>query len=469
MICKNKENTKKMSKIKLSDHFTVGRLFRFVLPSIAMMVFVSIYGVVDGFFVSNFAGKTSFAAINLIMPFVMILGGVGFMVGTGGTALVSQKLGEGDKKTANRYFTMMVMLTVILGVILTALGLIFTENVALFFGATPEMLGDCVLYGRAVISFIPFFMLQNVFQSFFIAAEKPKLGLLSTVLAGCTNIVLDAVFVGAMGFGVVGAAVATGISECVGGLFPLIYFLRPNSSVLRLTRTKLEIRPLLRACANGSSELMTNISSSVVSIVYNFQLMKYIGENGVSTYGVMMYVQFIFIAIYVGYSIGCAPVIGYNYGAQNLYELKNMLKKSLSFMAVAGVTLVALSAVLANPLAKIFVGYDAELYEQTRHAFRIFSLCFLLAGFNIFTSSFFTALGNGAISAAVSFMRTLIFQISSVLILPLIFDIDGIWMANVVAEFFAFLLSMMFLIVKRKKYGYWQKNIAPPVEKSTAE
>ena len=458
-----------MSKIKLSDHFTVGRLFRFVLPSIAMMVFVSIYGVVDGFFVSNFAGKTSFAAINLIMPFVMILGGVGFMVGTGGTALVSQKLGEGDKKTANRYFTMMVMLTVILGIILAALGLIFAENVALFFGATPEMLGDCVLYGRAVISFIPFFMLQNVFQSFFIAAEKPKLGLLSTVLAGCTNIVLDAVFVGAMGFGVVGAAVATGISECVGGLFPLIYFLRPNSSVLRLTKTKLEIRPLLRACANGSSELMTNISSSVVSIVYNFQLMKYIGENGVSTYGVMMYVQFIFIAIYVGYSIGCAPVIGYNYGAQNLYELKNMLKKSLSFMAVAGVTLVALSAVLANPLAKIFVGYDAELYEQTRHAFRIFSLCFLLAGFNIFTSSFFTALGNGAISAAVSFMRTLIFQISSVLILPLIFDIDGIWMANVVAEFFAFLLSMMFLIVKRKKYGYWQKNIAPPVEKSTAE
>lgn len=452
-----------MSKIKLSDHFTVGRLFRFVLPSIAMMVFVSIYGVVDGFFISNFAGKTPFASINLIMPFVMILGGVGFMVGTGGTALVSQKLGEGDNKTAKRYFTMMIMLTAILGIILTALGLIFTEKVAIFFGATPEMLGDCVLYGRIVISFTTAFMLQNVFQSFFIAAEKPKLGLISTIMAGCTNIVLDAVLIGLMGFGIAGAAFATGISECIGGIFPLIYFLRPNSSVLRLTKTKLEIRPLLRACANGSSELMTNISSSVVSIVYNFQLMKYIGENGVSTYGVMMYVQFIFIAIFVGYSIGCAPVVGFNYGAQNHYELKNMLKKSISFMAIAGVTLVALSAVLASPLAKIFVGYDAELYEQTRHAFRIFSLCFLLAGFNIFTSSFFTALGNGAISAAISFMRTLIFQISSVLILPLIFDIDGIWMANVVAEFFAFLLSMMFLIVMRKKYGYWQKNVAPPV------
>lgn len=458
-----------MSKIKLSDHFTVGRLFRFVLPSIAMMVFVSIYGVVDGFFVSNFAGKTSFASINLIMPFVMILGGVGFMVGTGGTALVSQKLGEGDGKTANRYFSMMIILTTILGIILTVIGLIFTENVAILFGATPEMLGDCALYGRIVIAFTTAFMLQNVFQSFFIAAEKPKLGLISTIMAGCTNIVLDAVLVGLMGLGVAGAAFATGISQCVGGIFPLIYFLRPNSSVLRLTKTKLEVRPLLRACANGSSELMTNISSSVVSIVYNFQLMKYIGENGVSTYGVMMYIQFIFIAIFVGYSIGCAPVVGFNYGAQNHYELKNMLRKSVSFMAIAGVTLVALSAVLASPLAKIFVGYDAELYEQTRHAFRIFSLCFLLAGFNIFTSSFFTALGNGAISAAVSFMRTLVFQISSVIILPLIFGVDGIWMANVVAEIFAFALSLMFLIVKRKKYGYWQKNIAPPVENITIE
>ena len=267
-----------------------------------------------------------------------------------------------------------------------------------------------------------------------------------------------------MGFGVAGAAFATGISECVGGIFPLIYFLRPNSSILRLTKTRLEIRPLLRACANGSSELMSSISSSVVSIIYNFQLMKYIGENGVSTFGVMMYVQFIFIAIFVGYAIGCAPVIGFNYGAQNRYELNNMLKKSLCFAAIAGVTLVALSAVLASPLAKLFVGYDAELYEQTRHAFRIFSLCFLLAGFNIFTSSFFTALGNGAISAAVSFMRTLIFQVSSILILPLIFGVDGIWMANVVAEFFAFLLSLMFLIIKRKKYGYWQKNVALPVE-----
>lgn len=359
---------------------------------------------------------------------------------------------------------MMIMLTVILGAVLTTFGLIFTENVAVFFGATPEMLGDCVLYGRIVISFTTAFMLQNVFQSFFIAAEKPKLGLISTIMAGCTNIILDAVFVGLMGFGVAGAAFATGISECVGGIFPLIYFLRPNSSILRLTKTRLEIRPLLRACANGSSELMSSISSSVVSIIYNFQLMKYIGENGVSTFGVMMYVQFIFIAIFIGYSIGCAPVIGFNYGAQNRYELNNMLKKSLCFAAIAGVTLVALSAVLASPLAKIFVGYDAELYEQTRHAFRIFSLCFLLAGFNIFTSSFFTALGNGAISAAVSFMRTLIFQVSSILILPLIFGVDGIWMANVVAEFFAFLLSLMFLIVKRKKYGYWQKNVALPVE-----
>lgn len=443
-----------MSKIKLSDHFTVGRLFRFVLPSVAMMVFISIYGVVDGFFVSNFAGKTSFASINLIMPFVMILGGVGFMVGTGGTALVSQKLGEGDEKTARRYFTMMIMLTVILGAVLTTFGLIFTENVAVFFGATPEMLGDCVLYGRIVISFTTAFMLQNVFQSFFIAAEKPKLGLLATVLAGITNMALDAIFIIVFKWGVAGAAIATGLSQCVGGIFPLIYFLRKNSSLLRLTKTKLEIKPILNACGNGSSELMSNISSSVVSMIYNFQLMKYVGENGVSAYGVLMYVQFIFVAIYIGYAIGCAPITGYHFGARNHNELKNMLRKSSFLSAVSGVVLTILAIALSSPLAKLFVGYDKELYELTRHAFRLFAYSFLLAGFNIFTSSFFTALNNGAVSAAISFMRTLIFQTSSVLILPIFLGVDGIWWAITVAEFFAFILSLIFLFAKRKKYNY---------------
>ncbi len=441
-------------KIKLSDHFTYSKLLRFVFPSIIMMVFTSIYGVVDGLFVSNFAGKTAFASINLVMPFVMILGGIGFMIGTGGTALVSKVLGEGKKEKANEIFTMMIIFTLLLGALLSVIGVISMPWVADFLGATEEMMADCVIYGRIVTGFTVAFMLQNVFQSFLIAAEKPKLGLLATVLAGIANMALDAIFIIVFKCGVAGAAIATGLSQCVGGIFPLIYFLRKNSSLLRLTKTKLEIKPILNACGNGSSELMSNISSSVVSMIYNFQLMKYVGEDGVSAYGVLMYVQFIFVAIYIGYAIGCAPITGYHFGARNHNELKNMLRKSSFLSAVSGVVLTILAIALSSPLAKLFVGYDKELYELTRHAFRLFAYSFLLAGFNIFTSSFFTALNNGAVSAAISFMRTLIFQTSSVLILPIFLGVDGIWWAITVAEFFAFILSLIFLFAKRKKYNY---------------
>ena len=442
------------SQIQLSDHFTYRKLLQFVLPSIVMMVFTSIYGVVDGLFVSNYAGKTAFASINLVMPFIMVLGGIGFMIGTGGTALVSKALGEGDRERANRYFSMMVLFTVLVGAVLTAIGIVFMKPVARFLGATPEMLADCVLYGRIVISFTAAFMLQNVFQSFLIAAEKPKLGLAATVAAGVTNMVLDALFVAVFHWGIAGAAIATGISQCVGGLFPLLYFLRPNTSKLRLVRTKLELRPLLNACGNGSSELMSNISSSVVSMVYNFQLIKYLGEDGISAYGVLMYVQFIFVAINVGYSIGCAPIVGFHYGAQNHAELKNMLKMSTRLMCASGLVLTLLARVLAAPLAKIFVGYDEGLYTLTCHAFRLFSFAFLFAGFNIFASSFFTALNNGLISAAISFLRTLVFQTSSVLLLPLLFGVDGIWYAITAAEIFATTISVIFLFAKRKKYQY---------------
>ena len=442
------------TQIQLSDHFTYQKLLRFVLPSIVMMVFTSIYGVVDGLFVSNFAGKTPFAAINLVMPFIMVLGGIGFMIGTGGTALVSKVLGEGEPEKAKRYFTMMILFTLLVGAVLTVFGVTMMEKVARFLGATDEMLHDCVLYGRIVISFTAAFMLQNVFQSFLIAAEKPKLGLIATVAAGVTNMALDALFIAGFHWGVAGAAIATGLSQCVGGLFPLIYFLRPNSSKLRLVRTKLELRPILNACGNGSSELMSNISSSIVSMIYNFQLLKYIGEDGISAYGVLMYVQFVFIAIDIGYSIGCAPIVGFHFGAQNHTELKNMLGKSVKLMCGAGVVMAVLAQVLAAPLARLFVGYDEVLYTLTCHAFRLFSFAFLFAGFNIFASSFFTALNNGLISAVISFLRTLVLQTSSVILLPLIFGVDGIWYAITAAEIFATTISVIFLFAKRKKYHY---------------
>ena len=444
----------KKTQIQLSDHFTYQKLLRFVLPSIVMMVFTSIYGVVDGLFVSNFAGKTPFAAINLVMPFIMVLGGIGFMIGTGGTALVSKVLGEGEPEKAKRYFTMMILFTLLVGAVLTVFGVTMMEKVARFFGATDEMLHDCVLYGRIVISFTAAFMLQNVSQSFLIAAEKPKLGLIATVAAGVTNMALDALFIAGFHWGVAGAAIATGLSQCVGGLFPLIYFLRPNSSKLRLVRTKLELRPILNACGNGSSELMSNISSSIVSMIYNFQLLKYIGEDGISAYGVLMYVQFVFIAIDFGYSIGCAPIVGFHFGAQNHTELKNMLGKSVKLMCGAGVVMAVLAQVLAAPMARLFVGYDEVLYRLTCHAFRLFSVAFLFAGFNIFASSFFTALNNGLISAVISFLRTLVLQTSSVILLPLIFGVDGIWYAITAAEIFATTISVIFLFAKRKKYHY---------------
>ena len=441
-------------KISLSDHFTYRKLLRFVAPSAVMMMFTSIYGVVDGLFVSNYVGKVPFAAINLVMPFIMILGGIGFMIGTGGSALVSKTLGEGDRKKANRYFTMMIYLSLICGAAASVIGFVFIRPISYLLGATDAMIGDCVEYGRMIFLFTTAFMMQNVFQSFLVTAEKPRLGLLATVGAGVTNMALDAWFIAGLGWGVKGAALATGISQTVGGILPLIYFLRPNSSLLKITRTKLEGRPVFLAVTTGSSELMSNISASVVSMIYNFQLMKFAGEDGVAAYGVLMYVQFVFIALFIGYAIGSAPIIGYHYGAINHSELKNMLKKSIIIMSISGVIMTLLAQALALPIAKVFVGYDEGLFDMTVHAFRVFSFSFILAGINIFASSFFTALNNGAVSAAISFLRTLIFQSTAVIVLPMIWELDGIWLSITVAEVFALIISVTFLAAKKKKYNY---------------
>lgn len=440
--------------IQLSDHFTYRRLLRFVLPSIVMMIFTSVYSVVDGLFVSNYVGKTQFAAVNLIMPFLMILGAVGFMIGTGGSALVAKTLGEGDKERANRYFSFLVYTTLISGIVLAVLGIAFMRPIAALLGAEGEMLDYCVVYGSIILIALPAFMLQNTFQSFLITAEKPQIGLVITVIAGVTNIILDAVFIAVFNFGVAGAAVATAISQCVGGIVPLIYFLRKNKSLLRLTKAKFEGKILWKACTNGSSEFLTNISTSVVNMLYNAQLMSIAGENGVAAYGVIMYVNFIFIAIFIGYSLGSAPIIGYHHGAENYGELKGMFKKSLILVGSAGVVLAALAVVLSAPLSKLFVGYDQELFEMTSRGFRMYAVSFVMCGFSIFGSSFFTALNNGIVSAAISFLRTLVFQILAVLILPMLLGIDGIWLAISAAELLALIVTVIFFITMRKKYRY---------------
>ncbi len=444
----------KQTKIQLSDKFNYNKLLRFTFPSIIMMIFTSIYGVVDGFFVSNFVGKTPFAAVNFIMPFLMILGTVGFMFGTGGSALIAITMGAGDKERAKRLFSLFIYVSAICGILIGALGIVVIRPVAAWLGAEGELLDNCVVYGRIILAVLPALILQYEFQSFFITAEKPKLGLAVTVAAGVANMVLDAVFVGMLRWGLVGAAAATAISQSVGGIIPLVYFGRPNTSLLRLTRTKFDGRALLKACANGSSELMSNISMSVVGMLYNIQLMKYAGEDGVAAYGVLMYVNMIFLAAFIGYSVGVAPVVGYHYGAGNHEELKGLLKKSLVLIGIFSVGMVVLAEGLARPLALIFVGYDPELLDMTLRGFLVYSFSFLFAGLAIYGSSFFTALGNGLVSALISFLRTLVFQVAAVLIFPLIWGLDGIWFSIVAAELVAALVTVAFLVGKRKKYHY---------------
>ena len=441
-------------KIQLSDHFTLSKLLRFVFPSIIMMIFTSIYSVVDGLFVSNFVGKTAFASVNLIMPFIMILGAIGFMLGTGGNAIVSKTLGEGEPEAGTEIFLHDHILYHDWRHHRFYPWFHFYADNCKITSARGEMLVGSILYGRISMISLTCFMLQNVFQSLLVTAGKPKLGLLITVSAGLTNMTLDAVFVYGLKLGIAGAALATVASEFIGGLTPLLYFLRKNNSSLQLCRTRIQPGIMIKTCTNGSSEFMTNISMSLVNMLYNFQLMRIAGENGIAAYGVIMYVSFIFCAMFIGYSVGCAPLIGYNYGAENYPELKNLFHKSLKLVGCAGVCLAILANLLSAPLASLFVGYDDALFALTVHGFRIYSLAFLLNGFSIFGSAFFTALNNGLISACIAFLRTFAFQIVAVLVLPYLFGINGVWCSIVVAESLAICVTISFFVRKRHVYHY---------------
>ena len=440
--------------IQLSDHFTYSKLIRFTVPSVLMMIFTSIYGIVDGIFVSNFVGKTPFAAVNLIMPVCMLFGALGFMIGTGGSALVSKLLGEGKKDEASRVFSMLIYISLIASAVLSVAGIAFLRPIAVWLGAEGEMVGHCVLYGRILLASVPAFILQNEFQSFLIVAERPQFGLIVTVAAGVTNIVLDALFVGLFRWGLAGAAVATCISQVVGGGIPLAWFLITRTSPIRLTRARFSGRALLKACTNGSSEMLTNLSLSLVNILYNFQLIRLAGEDGVAAYGVIMYVNFIFIGVFVGYAVGSAPIISYHYGAQNHAELKNLLQKSLRLLGACSAAMTVLALLLAHPLSAIFVSYDASLLAMTVRGFSLYSLAFLVMGFSIFASSFFTALNDGLVSAIISFMRTLLWQVVCILLLPRLFGLDGVWLSIVVSELLGLAVSVFFLIRMKPVYRY---------------
>lgn len=440
--------------ISLSDHFTYKKLIKFTLPTIVMMIFTSIYGVVDGLFISNVVKGNAFASVNLIMPAIMIIGTIGFMFGTGGSAMISKTLGEGDNDKANRYFSMLVYLEIILGIIFTVIGLIFLEPIAILLKATKDMLPDCLTYGRILLIGMTAFILQNSFQSFLVAAEKPGFGLVISIISGITNMVLDFLFIYVFRWGVAGAAIATITSQFVGAIIPMIYFARKNKSPLKLGKTKFELSPILKTCANGSSEMVTNLSMSLVNILFNMQLMDLVGSNGVSAYGIIMYVGFLFVGTYVGYSVGSAPIISYHYGAGNKEELKGLLKKSLKLLGITAIVMTILAELFAKPLASIFVSYDKELLDLTITALRLYSLSYIVSWFNIYASSFFTALNDGFVSALISFVRTLVFQVIVILILPKIIGIDGIWLSVLVAELLSLIVSIICFIKNKKKYEY---------------
>ncbi len=440
--------------VQLSDHFTYKKLFRFTLPPIIMMIFTSIYGVVDGYFVSNYVGKTPFAAVNLIYPFLMLLGAFGFMFGSGGSALIGKTLGEGDKVKAKKLFSLFIYVSIVLALVIMVISFFCLRPVSILLGAEGELIDYCVTYGSILLVSLPFFILQFEFQTFFITAEKPGLGLFVTVFSGVTNMVLDYVFLAICDWGLPGAAWATAGSQIVGGVISLVYFALPNKSLLRLTTTGMDIKALIKACTNGASEFVTNISMSLVSMLYNFQLMRYAGENGVAAYGVLMYVSFVFVAIFLGYSVGVAPVISFHFGAKHPKELKNLLKKSCIIIAVFSIGMLILGELLATPLSKLYVGYDPELFDLTQKAFFIYSFSFLFTGVGIFGSAFFTALNDGLTSAIISFLRTFLFQVVAVLILPLILGLEGIWCSVIVAELLATVVTIIFIIIKKKKYEY---------------
>ena len=440
--------------IRLSDHFTYGRLLRFSLPSMLMMVVTSIYGIVDGYFISNYVGKTPFAAVNFIMPFLMLLGAMGFMVGAGGSALIGKYLGEGRGEDANRLFSMLILLTILVALAIAAAGELLLRPVAIALGADEVMLPGCLRYGRILLLGLPALMLQFEFQSFYVTAEKPKMGLYVTLAAGGTNILLDWLLVGMLHLDIEGAAVATVASQAVGGLVPLVYFLRPNSSLLRIGKASFNGKALAKVLGNGSSEFVSNISMSVVSMLYNAQLMKYAGEDGVAAYGVLMYVCFIFIAIFVGFSVGTAPIISYHFGAQNVTELRSLLRKGVLLITMFALLMLAAGELFARPLSALYVGYDENLMQMTLRGFRIMSLSFLFSAIPIFGSSFFTALNDGKTSAIISFLRTMVFQVAAVLLLPLLFDLDGIWISLVVSELAATVVTAVYWLVKQPKFGY---------------
>lgn len=445
-----------MERIKLSDHFTYIRLLRFTMPTILMLLSASLYGVVDGLFIANCAGKTAFAAVNLIWPFPMLLGAIGYMFGAGGCALVSKTMGEGYYERARSYFTMLTITAVACGFLFASIGIFFIDDIANMLGAKSGMIHvNCVVYGRYIMAAMPLFILQCMFQPYMIAAEKPKWGLAIIFVAGCVNVLLDYYFLYNKNMGVAGAGLATMISQAVGAVLPMFLFVgKKHSKLYFVSKIKIEPLVLAKTCANGASEFIVNASMPFVNLLYVYALWKVAGEDGVGAYGVIMYVNIVFFSFYNGLAMGSSPIISFHYGAHQMYEVRNVKRIVFCLLSISGLLLFVVAELTSPMIAGLFSKGDEVFGDIIERSFSLYALSFLFAPYNIYASAFFTALNNGKVSAAISFSRILFFQVGALLTLPIWFGIDGFWMALPIAEVLCLGLSIFLYLKFKPLYNY---------------
>ena len=446
------EEMRKNALNPLSRAYTLSGLVRFALPSMVMMVFLSVYTIVDGIFISNFVGTLALGAVNIIFPLISLEMGLGIMLATGSNAIIARRLGEGDAALARQNFSLVVLVAVVCGLMVEGLALLFLPQIIDLLGASAAQYPYCRDYPRAMLLFAPALFLQVGFQSYFVTAGRPKLGLLVMVGAGLVNIGLDYLLIPRLG--VAGAGLATGLGYMVPAMAGLCFFARPRGGDLYLVRPSLERGLLWRACLNGSSEMVSNMANAVSTFLFNIMFMRCYGEDGVAAITMALYFQFVFAAVYFGYSGGVAPIISYKFGNGDTAGLRQVVRDSFRFILGISLLNFTVAILVSAPALLLFAGGNREVASIAQEGFPLFAVSFLFAGVGIFASNMFTALSDGVTSALISFMRTLLFLALAILLLPLVFKEAGLWAAISVAEGMGALVALVCLVLRRPQYQY---------------
>ncbi len=438
----------------LAKKFSLASLLLFAAPNIIMMIVLSMYIIVDGMFVARFIGTTALSAINMFYPAICFEMALGIMIATGGSAIAAKKLGEGKQKEAQNNLSFLMVVEGSFGIVIAVVGNLFTAEIVSFLGASAAQAPLSITYAKIIFSFAPAFFLQTAFQTFFVTAGKPALGLIVTILGGVANILLDYIFMAPLRLGVTGAAIATGIGYCIPAMVGVIFFLKAKTNPFHFVRPRFDGKVLLQACANGSSEMVTNLSNAVTTFLFNFTLLQFYGEDGVASITIILYFQYLFTALYFGYSNGIAPIISYKYGNDDRKQLQALFKNSVLFLIISSIAANVLLHFTISKLLTIFTAENSPVYQITLHGFSIYSMAFMIMGLGIFSSAMFTAFSDGITSAIISFSRTFLFIVGAILLLPAILGERGVWLAVPIAEAFGFLISILYLIGKKQKFHY---------------